>query len=93
MGVGQFYEDQYEEEYVGYPITSVSNLSPVLSVIQSTKASGELSLSPLLSFPDFSLVSLMMFGGGPDLFYAWSNTCHTHINPISKAYKSEKRKG
>lgn len=25
MGVGQFYEDQYEEEYVGYPITSVSN--------------------------------------------------------------------
>ena len=53
MGVGQFYEDQYEEEYVGYPITSVSNLSPVLSVIQSTKASGELSLSPLLSFPDF----------------------------------------
>ena len=24
MGVGQFYEDQYEEEYVGYPITEVS---------------------------------------------------------------------
>ena len=26
MGAGQFYEDQYEEEYVGYPITEVSNL-------------------------------------------------------------------
>ena len=25
QGVGQIYEDQYEEEYVGYPIESVSH--------------------------------------------------------------------